>query len=158
MEGITQRGVRTVRYPTLSRRFRTNHRQLRYRPIRTDIFIDTMFSAIKSKRGNKCVQVYSHSTGWVRTFPMRREREAHKRLPVLFKRDGVPNNIVMDGAKTQIQGDFKKKCKESGCHTIQVDPIHLGATHVRLLLKYLSKHQKKTLDKVNVQRYSGMTV
>ena len=105
--------------------------------IRTDIFIDTMFSAIKSKRGNKCVQVYSHPTGWVRTFPMRREREAHKRLPVLFKRDGVPNNIVMDGAKTQIQGDFKKKCKESGCHTIQVEPYSPWSNSYEVAIKIL---------------------
>ena len=39
----TQRGVRTVLHPTLSRRFRTNDRQLRYRRLRPDMFSDTLF-------------------------------------------------------------------------------------------------------------------
>ena len=38
VEATTQRAIRTVGCPTLSRRFRTNDRQLRYRRLRTDFF------------------------------------------------------------------------------------------------------------------------
>ena len=75
VERTTQRGFRTVGCQSLSRRLRTNDRQLRYMRIRTGIFTDTMISANKSKRGNKCAQVYSYPTGWVRAFSMRRGRK-----------------------------------------------------------------------------------
>jgi hypothetical protein len=44
----TQRGVRSVANPTLSRRFRTNDRQLRYKRLPVDMFTDTMISKVKS--------------------------------------------------------------------------------------------------------------
>ena len=42
----TQRGVRTVLHPTLSRRFRTNDRQLRYKRLTPNMFSDTLFQAL----------------------------------------------------------------------------------------------------------------
>jgi hypothetical protein len=33
---------------------------------------------------------------------MKKEKEAHEALSFLFHRDGVPNVIVMDGAKAQV--------------------------------------------------------
>jgi hypothetical protein len=57
IDTTTQRGVRTCLYPDLSRRFPTNDRMLRYARIRNDVFTDTMFANIKSRRGNKCAQI-----------------------------------------------------------------------------------------------------
>lgn len=39
IESTTQRGIRTLLHPTLSRRFRTNDRQLRYRRLPVECFI-----------------------------------------------------------------------------------------------------------------------
>jgi hypothetical protein len=50
----TQRGVRTVLHPSLSRRFRTNDHNLRYRRLPHDMFSDTMFAGTVSVRGNTC--------------------------------------------------------------------------------------------------------
>ena len=61
----TQRGIRTVLHPTLSRRFRTNDQQLRYRRLPVDMFTDTMFTNSILRQGNKCAQVFSTSNGWV---------------------------------------------------------------------------------------------
>ena len=55
----TQRGIQTVLHPTLSRRFRTNDQQLRYRS-----FTDTMFANTTSHRNNKCAQVFATPDGW----------------------------------------------------------------------------------------------
>jgi hypothetical protein len=63
LEATTQRGVRTVLHPTMSRRFRTNDRQLRYRRLPVDMYTDTMFSKTKSRRGNTCAQVFSTANG-----------------------------------------------------------------------------------------------
>ena len=70
---------------------------------------------------------------------MRWKREAHEILSVLFKRDGVPNNMIMDGAKTQIQGDFKKKRRESGYHIIQVKPYSPWSNSCEVVIKMLKQ-------------------
>jgi hypothetical protein len=43
-------------------------------------------------------------------------------LSLLFHRDGVPNVMVMDGANAQIQGYFRRKLREAGCHIKQTEP------------------------------------
>jgi hypothetical protein len=53
---------------------------------------------------------------------MAKEKDAHEALSLLFHRDGVPNIMVMDGAKAQIQGDFWRKLREAGCHIKQTEP------------------------------------
>ena len=44
VQRTTQRGVRTIANPAISRRFRTNDRNFRYRRLRHPVFTDTMFS------------------------------------------------------------------------------------------------------------------
>ena len=48
IEATTQSGVRTILHPTLSRRFRTNDRQLRYRRLSHFMFTDTLESRVTS--------------------------------------------------------------------------------------------------------------
>ena len=45
---------------------------------------------------------------------------AHHSAKKLFKNDGVPSNIVMDGAKEQIMGKFKYSCQDA---TVQVQQL-----------------------------------
>ena len=118
----TQRGVRTVLHPTLSRRFRTNNRQLRYRRLRSNMFSDTLISSITSKDGNKYAQVFCTDYGWTRAFPMKRKSEAHEALSLLFSREGVPPVMVIDGSKEQVKGQFKRKLALADCHLRQIEP------------------------------------
>lgn len=118
----TQRGIRTVLHPSLSRRFRTNDRQLRYRRLPITCFTDTMFSTVKSRNGNTCGQVYCDQSGWCRFHPMKRKGLAHESLSLLHQRDGVPNVMVMDNSKEQVQGLFRKKCRDAGTHVRPLEP------------------------------------
>jgi hypothetical protein len=43
-------------------------------------------------------------------------------LSLLFHRDGVPNVMVMDGAKAQVEGEFRRKLCDAGCHIKQTEP------------------------------------
>jgi hypothetical protein len=92
--------------PSLSVRFRTNDRKLRYRRLPVTCFTDTMLSNSKSRQGNKAAQVFCTTNGWTRAFPMAKEKDAHESLSLLFNPDGVPNIMVMDWAKAHIQGGF----------------------------------------------------
>ena len=58
LECTTQRELRKVPHPSLSRHFRTNDRQLRYRRLRHDVFGDTFLSRTKYKRGSKYSEVF----------------------------------------------------------------------------------------------------
>ena len=61
-QATTQRGLKSVLYPDISRRYRTNDKQLRYKRLNTRIFTDTMFANVKSTRGNVCGQVFTNDT------------------------------------------------------------------------------------------------
>jgi hypothetical protein len=118
----TQRGVKRIIHPHLSVRLRPNDRQLRYRRLPVTCFTDTMFSKYKSRQGNKAAQVFCTANGWTIAFPMAKEKDAHEALSLLFHRDGVPNIMVMHGAKAQIQRNFQWKLREAGCHIKQIEP------------------------------------
>jgi len=73
----TQRWVRTCLNPTLSQRFPTNDRMLRYTRLPHTVFTDTMFALTVSRQGNKMAQIYSTSFGWARAHPMKCKGAAH---------------------------------------------------------------------------------
>ena len=135
INATTQRVVRTVAHPSLSRRFRTNDRQLRYRRINAEMFTDTGESNTISKRGNKYTQFFSMPFGWVRAFPMPKKSCAHDALSLLFKRDGVPSTMVMDGSKEQTLGKFATKCRQAGCHVKQTEPYSPWSNSCEVAIK-----------------------
>ena len=91
VEATTQKGVRTILHPTLSRRFRTNDRQLQYRRLSHDMFTDTLEACTRSWfRRNKYAQVFSTKFGWVRVYPMQRKSLVHEAL-IQFPPEMVEN-------------------------------------------------------------------
>ena len=109
----TQCGIRTFLSPALSRWFRTNNRQLRYRRLHSEVFTDTMEASAKSTCGNQYAQIFCAQNNWTRAFPMKKKSNAHKDLSLLFARDGVPSTLNMDGLKEQTMGKFSKKAKKA---------------------------------------------
>jgi hypothetical protein len=79
----------------------------------------------RSMRGNKCAQIFVTRFGWHCAFPLKAESEVHKAVSTLFAQDGVPNIMVVDGAREQNLGDFRKKCREASCHMKQMEPHSL---------------------------------
>jgi len=119
----TQRGVKTILHPTLSRRFQTNDRQLRYQRLSCEVFTDTMqASTVSWQRQNKFAQVFTTQFGWTRAFPMKKKSDAHEGLSLLAQRDGVPHSIIMDGSREQTMSEFNRKAREMGCHIKVTEP------------------------------------
>jgi hypothetical protein len=112
----TQRGIRRMIHPILTKWYNTNDRQLRYRRLPVTMFTDTIYSTIISRQENKSAQIFCTDFGFVRSFPMKKKSESHEALSLLFHRDGVPNVMVMDGAKAQVEGKFRRKLRDAGCH------------------------------------------
>jgi hypothetical protein len=115
----TQRGIRRMIHPSLTKRYKTNDRQLRYHRLPVTMYTETMYSTILSRQQNKAAQIFTTDFGFVRAFPMKLESKAHEALSLLFHRDGVPNVMVMYGAKAQVEGDLRRKLRDAGCHIKQ---------------------------------------
>jgi hypothetical protein len=82
----TQRGIRRMIHPSLTKRYKTNDRQLRYRRLPVTMYTATVFSTILSRQYNKAAQIFCTDFGFVRAFPMKKEKEAHEALSLLFHR------------------------------------------------------------------------
>jgi hypothetical protein len=59
-------------------------------------------------------QIFCTDFGFMSAYPLKKEIKAHEALSLLFHRDGVPNVMVMDGSKAQVEGEFKIKLCDSG--------------------------------------------
>jgi hypothetical protein len=59
----TQRGIRRMIHTSLTKRYSTNNRQLRYRHLPVNFFTDTMYSKILSRQQNKAAQILSYNMG-----------------------------------------------------------------------------------------------
>ena len=118
----TQRGIRTIANPAISRRFKTNDRMLRYNRLPHTVFSDTLIAKIKSRTMNKYAQLYATDFGWSRGYPMKHKSDAHHTLSKVFKDVGVPDTLVTDGAKETIKGDFRRKAREADCRIRDTEP------------------------------------
>jgi hypothetical protein len=68
----TQRGIRRMIHPSLTKRYKTNDIQLRYRRLPVTMYTDTMFSTILSRQNNKAAQIFCTDFGFVRAFPIKK--------------------------------------------------------------------------------------
>ena len=100
---------------SVSRRFPSGDRPLRYRRLACKIFHDTFFSSIESARGFKCAQIYATDFGWVRVFPMVNKSDVHHTIDDFFHRYGVPESLVSDNAQELTKGQFGFKCRQARC-------------------------------------------
>jgi hypothetical protein len=143
----TQRGTRTIAYPSLESRFRTNDRQLRYRRLKTALYTDTMFASTVSTRGNTCAQVFVNDLEWVRSFPLSRKGDAHTSLDLLFPEDGVPNVMIMDDAKELVSGEFRKKCRRAGCYSKTLEPYSPWMNRAEGTIRELKRATRRAMVK-----------
>jgi hypothetical protein len=70
----TQRGIRRMIHPILTKRYKTNYRQLRYRRLPVTMYTDTMYSTILSRKKNKSAQIFCNDFGFVRALPLKKEK------------------------------------------------------------------------------------
>ena len=115
----TQRGVQHVANPSIMRRFSTNDRMQRYNRLPHPMFTDALLAGTVSQRGYKFAQVFATSYGWSRTIPMTKKSDSPFALYRLFRHEGVPPEMIMDGSKEQNLGDSYRKLRDAGYHRTQ---------------------------------------
>ena len=95
----TQRGVRHVTNPSIMRRSPTNDRMRRYNRLTHPMFTDTLLAGTASQRSHKFAQVFATSYGWSRTIPTTKKRDAPFSIDNMFRHEGVPLEMIIDGSK-----------------------------------------------------------
>ena len=123
LDATTQRSLCCVLNPTMTRRYRMNDQQLRYRLLSHDIFTDTLEASVRSWfRQNRYSQVFATAFGRCRVYPMKKKRDSHHGVSLMASRYGVPPQLIMDGSKEQTLGEFQKKARQFGFHIKQSEP------------------------------------
>ena len=122
IDATTQYAVRSLNNPSLSRRFATHDRLLRFRRLPCKMYTDTMKSKVVSWfRQSKYGQVYVTDFGWIAFYPMQKKSQAGDTLGELAHEFGVPTHFMMDNAKEQVMGEFRRKARSFGSRVDQAD-------------------------------------
>ena len=132
LDVTTQRCARTSLYPTLSRRFNTNDRMLRYNRISCDMFMDTYFSQVTSIRGYKCAQMFTSDFNFIYIANLKKRADLPQALKHMFKSVSVPTAIVADGAKEQVSGDSLRLCQYASCTVKELEKETLWSNRAEL--------------------------
>jgi len=99
LKATTQRGIRHAVHP-LSRRYRTDILQSRLRILNDTFYTDTLFSGVKSLKGNTCGQIFTNGR-YVYLEPMASKSKAGEALDSFEQEAGIPRKLVFDGALEQ---------------------------------------------------------
>jgi len=75
-----------------------------------------------SLSGNTYAQIYVNDLDWTHAYAMKSKGNAHETLDLLFHREGVPAEIILDGAKELVQGELRRKVRAAGSHARQIEP------------------------------------
>jgi hypothetical protein len=70
---------------------------------------------------------------------MKKRQQVHETVDLLFKHVGVPNVMIMDGAKEQIYGLFRKECRSAGVHVRQTEPYTPFSNAAEAAIRELKK-------------------
>jgi hypothetical protein len=102
---------------------------------------DTILDAktVTSMQGNKHAQIFATRFGWHWASPIKAKLEAQEGVSTIFAQDAAPNVMVMDGAREQTLGNFRKKCREASCHIKQTEPHHLRMNAAENCIQELNK-------------------
>ena len=81
-----------------------------------------MKAGVLSACDNKYNQAVCTQYGWSRMHPMVKKADTHEALSLVFKRDGVPPQMVVDNSKEKNLGRFSKKYCKADCRLVTTEP------------------------------------
>ena len=125
LRATTQLATRTTDEPSLTRKYRTNDRMLRYHRLSCNTFMDTFFASKEatSLRGFKTCQVFATEFGHVFVVPMEDKNGKSIALAIkrYFKEKGIPIHLICDQTREQVKGDAKILCHDSSCTIVELE-------------------------------------
>jgi hypothetical protein len=122
LKATTQYEIRHAVHP-LSRRYRTDIMQTKRQRLNDRFYMDTIFSGIKSLRGNTCAQIFTNGK-YVHLEPVMKKSQAGEALGSMIDEVGIPEKIVFDGAKEQTgqNSEFMRLVRKNRMSYWQTEP------------------------------------
>ena len=106
---------RQIKHKSLSRNYATNDCMLRCKHIQIVFFTDTMFATKhKSRKVNKCCQVFASDKGYISAWPMKSQDEFDTAFHYFFKEVGIPVDLIEDGFSAQRKPSVKRSHHQVG--------------------------------------------
>ena len=85
------------------------------------MYTDTMFASKISLRQNTCGQVYTNDFDFTRFYPMKDRKQMYETLSKLFREEGVPTNLIVDGSREQVGHKVRTTCSKANCGIHQLE-------------------------------------
>lgn len=150
----TQKGIRSIT-DHLTRRFRTKQATLRYDQLggrHGRFYSDTLFSSIKSLRGNTMGQIFVNDVGYTHLVPMKLKSEAGHALLEFIQDVGIPSAIHTDDAKEQRTGKWHEVCTTHGIKHTLTEPYSPFQNRAEVNIRELKKHVRRTMSKTKTPK------
>jgi transposase len=75
------------------------------------------------------------------------EVERYNTLDLLFHCEGVPAEIISDGAKELVQGEFRQKVRAAGAHAKEIEPYSPCLNRAETAIKALKHMTNAAMSK-----------
>lgn len=153
LDSTTQQAIRTASHP-ISRRYRVDHIHLNRRRLLGTWYTDTLFSKVKSLRGNTCAQVITNGA-YTRVTPLPSRKYVAQALTEMSDDIGIPDVLVADLAP-EMEGRHTEFQKEIRRLKIRIKYIEKGrhkqAHVVDREIQELKKRWRRRMTELNVPK------
>eukprot|EP00980_Cylindrotheca_fusiformis_P019228 scaffold6542_cov94-Cylindrotheca_fusiformis.AAC.1 len=142
---ITQKGLRSAVHP-ISRRYRTDLvRGMEAKQMPGNWYTDTLFSTVKSIRGNTCCQLFTNQR-MITTYPMQTKSHAGDALDDFIDDVGIPATLIFDNAAEQVGPGtkFMKTIKGAHIHWRLTEPYAHWQNRAEDSIREVKKRWKRT--------------
>ena len=146
----TQRGIRQAVHP-MTRRYRTDLLQNKYKRLNQTWYTDTMFLTHKSIKNETCSQVFTN-TSMIWAYPMRSKSQAGEALNA-FKQDiGVPKRLIFDGSMEQCMPntEFMKSIQRDHIEWRNIEPYSHWQNRAEDAIRELRRRVRRNRIKKNI--------
>ena len=132
---------------SLSRRFGTNDRMLRYRRLKSTFFMDTFFVTAKAKsvRGFTMMQLFVSDKGFLKVYGMKTVKDIALAVKLFAKEVGAPDCFVCDPQANQKSKEVRDFCSQIGTTLRVLEESTQHANRAELYIGLLKESIRKDI-------------
>jgi hypothetical protein len=140
----TQHAVRNIYAPS-ERKVRLKAPWLNFPSLRSDIYVDSMFSLVPALHGYTGGSVYTNGDGYDRFYPWTRKAEHPDTLMQFINDVGVPQTLISDNAPEEIYGRARETCRKYRIQQKTIVPYSPWQNDAEACIRELKRKLRRTL-------------
>jgi hypothetical protein len=150
----TQKGIRSMS-DHFTRRYQIKQASLRYNQLRGKhgrFYSDTLFSSVKSIRGNTMGQIFVNDISYTYLTPMKLKSEAGHALLEFIQDIGIPSSLHTEDAKEQTSGKWRDVCITHNIKQTLTEPYSPFQNRAEVNIRELKKHVRRIMGKMKTPK------